>query len=327
MLSKQKGLTLTELMVAIAIGLVVSAAVAGLFLQNKANSEQNQEISYLQDNGRYALKILADDLKMANFWGGYQSGNRSSISIDSAGIPNIDAVLKLASNCGATAGAGDWDYDLTNFLEYTTSASAKDSFNCIEYDSTAIDSDTEVLLVKRTVGQPLAAASALTIGAPYLRTNRSVATIHKATVSTGDPVSDYFDWKYQSRIYFIEGATLKRWSLRENEADPTTDPVYVKEELAAGIENFHIVYGIDNSTPWTDGVADFYTSAPTADELKQAINATIYVLVRGSKPVTGYKNDKTYQLGDNKIAAANDGYYRRVYSTTVLMKNSQSMLK
>jgi hypothetical protein len=51
------------------------------------------------------------------------------------------------------------------------------------------------------------------------------------------------------------------------------------------------------------------------------------VLVRGSSEVNGYSNDKSYQLGDLNVAAANDGYYRKVYGTTVLMKNTQSMLK
>jgi len=327
MFIKQKGLTLTELMVAIAVGLIVSAAVAGLFLQNKANSEQNNEISYLQDNGRYALKLMSEDIKMVNFWGGYQAASRTSISIDSASIPNIDAVLALGSNCGPAGASSDWDYDLTNFLVYTTKANAKASFNCIDKNSTVLDTGTEVLLVKRTRGEPITVKTALTAGAPYLRTNRAVATFHKATASTGDPDTDYADWRYHSHIYFIEGAKLKRWSLIEDKGAVANDPTYVKEELAEGIENFHIVWGIDNSSPWTDGVADYYTSAPSATDLQQAVNATIYVLVRGSKAITGYTNDKSFQLGDVTIAAKNDNYYRRVYSTTVLIKNTQTMLK
>jgi len=327
MFIKQKGLTLTELMVAIAVGLIVSAAVAGLFLQNKANSEQNNEISYLQDNGRYALKLMSEDIEMVNFWGGYQAASRTSIPVDSGSIPNIDAVLALASNCGPAGASSDWDYDLTNFLIYTTNGNAKASFNCIDKDSTGLDSDTEVLLVKRTRGEPITDKTILTLGDPYLRTNRAVATFHKATGSTGDPATGYADWQYHSHIYFIENATLKRWSLKKIKGQEANDPTYVKEELAEGIENFHIVWGIDNSSPWTDGVADYYTSAPSAADLQQAVNATIYVLVRGSKAITGYKNDKSYRLGDKVIAAKNDNYYRRVYSTTVLIKNTQTMLK
>ena len=64
----EHGLTITELMVAMAVGLIVSAAVAGLFLQTSSSNTQNNEIGYIQDNGRYALKVLSDDLEMSNFW-------------------------------------------------------------------------------------------------------------------------------------------------------------------------------------------------------------------------------------------------------------------
>jgi hypothetical protein len=246
---------------------------------------------------------------------------------DDVGVPTIDAVLTLGANCGPAAAAADWDYDLTNFIEYTTAGSAADDFTCIKQDSTTLDADTDVLMIKRTRGEPVSVATNLIKGAPYLRTNRAVATIHKATASTSDPAAEFFDWQYHSRIYFIENATLKRWSLEVDPDGAGNDPDYVKEEVAAGVEKFHIMFGIDNSSPWTDGVADFYTSAPTAAELQQAVSARIYVLVRGSSEVSGYSNDKSYQLGDLNVAAANDGYYRKVYGTTVLMKNTQSMLK
>jgi type IV pilus assembly protein PilW len=55
------------------------------------------------------------------------------------------------------------------------------------------------------------------------------------------------------------------------------------------------------------------------------VTARIFLLVRSINPVTGYVNDKTYNLGSKTIAAKNDAFYRRVYSTTVQLRNSEKL--
>ena len=66
-----------------------------------------------------------------------------------------------------------------------------------------------------------------------------------------------------------------------------------------------------------------YTASPTAAELDQAVNAKIYLLVRSVSEVPGYTNDKTYSLGETTIAALNDGFYRRLMQTTVVLRNGE----
>jgi type IV pilus assembly protein PilW len=81
-------------------------------------------------------------------------------------------------------------------------------------------------------------------------------------------------------------------------------------------------FGVDGDG---DFVADYYTAAPTAAEIGDAVSARIYVLARSISEVPDYVNDKTYRLGAKVIAAANDGFYRRVFSTTVLLRNPTNL--
>ena len=71
-----------------------------------------------------------------------------------------------------------------------------------------------------------------------------------------------------------------------------------------------------------DFVADYYTGAPSAAELTDSVAARIYILARSVSEVPNYNNDKTYRLGAKIVPPANDGFYRRVFSTTVLLHDN-----
>lgn len=61
-----KGLTLIELMVALAIGLIIIAAALQLFLTGSINYNLQKNLSELQDNGNFGLNYLIKDIKLAN---------------------------------------------------------------------------------------------------------------------------------------------------------------------------------------------------------------------------------------------------------------------
>jgi hypothetical protein len=44
-------------------------------------------------------------------------------------------------------------------------------------------------------------------------------------------------------------------------------------------------------------------------------------LLRSILEIAGYRDDKTYALGQKEVAARRDGFLRRVFSTTVHLRN------
>lgn len=60
-----RGLTLVELMVALTLGLIVTLVVVNVFLSNREVYRVNEQLSRLQENARYALEVLARDLREA----------------------------------------------------------------------------------------------------------------------------------------------------------------------------------------------------------------------------------------------------------------------
>jgi type IV pilus assembly protein PilW len=69
--SRQRGLSLIELMVALALGLIIVAALSQLFVNiSRTNLEMAKTNSQIE-NARYAMQFMHDDIVHAGYWGGY----------------------------------------------------------------------------------------------------------------------------------------------------------------------------------------------------------------------------------------------------------------
>jgi type IV pilus assembly protein PilW len=65
--SYQAGLSLIELMVALVLGLLLSAGVVTIFISAKQDYQLQDAVSQVQENGRFSLEFLANDIRMAGF--------------------------------------------------------------------------------------------------------------------------------------------------------------------------------------------------------------------------------------------------------------------
>jgi type IV pilus assembly protein PilW len=308
--TNQRGLSLVEIMVALTIGLVVSGAVGTIFIQSKNSYTQNDEINYLQDNGRYALNVLASDLEVAGFFGGMAAPSTITFQTDSG---QTDYFLIDGSNLECGSGT-NWTYDAGTAISYSTEPSStyvEAHYPCVA----GYQSGTDFLSIKRVRGNPV--TGSLASNTVYLFTDRSDGAFHNNTVTLPSSMTA---WEYYVHFYYIKDNTLKKMYLAY---DSNTHKYAMQEtDLAEGIERFHVVFGIDSATD-TDSIPDYYTSSPSATELASAVTARVYVLARGSKEMSGYTNSKIYQLGDVTVnyATNSDGYYRRVFSTAVALRN------
>ena len=64
-----RGFGLVELMVSMAIGLVIIAALVALFAGTSRNNREMATANSLIENGRFAIQLLEDDLLHAGYWG------------------------------------------------------------------------------------------------------------------------------------------------------------------------------------------------------------------------------------------------------------------
>ncbi len=311
----QSGFTISELMISLGLGVALISGAVNIFIQNNRSALQDEQISIMMDNGRFVSRLLSRELAMAGFWGKY---------LDVATISQ-HASVSVGTDCGN--GIDDWAMALQG-LELQPDASVFDvaaNLGCLPALRFVTGSD--VLAVKRVADSETADAG-LQSGQMYLRTNGAGAQMFLGGAAGTPPVlgGSETNWAYLPSILYLRDYSVSVGdglpTLCRAFLNPGTPPDMTNQCLVDGIQDLQIELGVDDDR---DFVADYYTDAPSALELTNAVSARIYVLARSISAVPNYTNDKTYRLGSKIVAAANDGFYRRVFSTTVVLRNPTNL--
>lgn len=315
-ITMQKGFTLVELILSMSVGVVLFSGIISIFIGMRTTTAETSNYGELQENGRFAISILTDDLTRQDFWGDYAGYLDSSTLISVPDQPDSDCVGDGINNETFPEGIGQF----RTLWGETIVAGDLDPLSCFSSSSsqrTMVGSD--VLQLKRVLSTPLVAVSA---GNYYLRSSLSTAGIFSADGVDPD-VSDSQLWQYQHHVYYV----------RETKVGDEYVPVLMQGRLSNydmsfspivdGIEMIRFMYGVDTDD---DGIVNAYLSADNMttklwDNAGSILAVKIYVLARGSVEDNKYDNTSTYQLGDLSYPV-DDNYRRLLFSTTVSLYNN-----
>lgn len=95
--NKQQGLSLIELLVALALAASLSTAIYQIVLSNRVNIELVESHSKVQESARLALDMMSRDLRMAGYTGCVNNVDQIKTLLDATGS-GYDAVLHDYSN-------------------------------------------------------------------------------------------------------------------------------------------------------------------------------------------------------------------------------------
>ncbi len=99
---RHRGMTLIEVMVALTIGLLITAAILSLFISMNKSYKQNDAIARMQENARFALELITQDLRHAGYFGNI--ADPEFIDITRGPATN-------ANDCGGTLGTTNGIYN------------------------------------------------------------------------------------------------------------------------------------------------------------------------------------------------------------------------
>ena len=339
---RMAGLSLIELMIALALGLLILTGLVTVFVNSSAARNEVERTSRQIENGRFAIEILSDDLRLAGFYDGL------SLVASSLGITEPTT---LPDPCFVPTNREQW---LQPLFFHVQGYSGSNGASCI-LASHNYKSGTDVLVARRVATCAAGSTGCDTVSeAPYLQVSRCASQIPVANtyVKVGLEGTETFDLKllgatattcsatnaavrqYFVNIYFVSTTngingsgdpipTLKRLEF--------TGAGWTETALVEGIEHLKIEYGMD--TTGGDGLPDVYASNPSeypdtscddackVNNWKNVMTARFYVLARNIEASPGFTDTKTYQLGSVSVAAANDGYRRHVYRSLVRIAN------
>ena len=155
-MARQRGLSLIELMISIAIGLILLAGVTSLIVQQSSARTELDKASRQIENGRYATQILRDAIEHAGYYGEFSSLPATPATLPdpcSTAIAGLDSGLPLHVQ----------GYDSPTSVPAPLSACLPDANHL---------PGTDILVIRRADTQATAVASAVA-NQVYLQTTQA----------------------------------------------------------------------------------------------------------------------------------------------------------
>lgn len=327
----QRGMSLVEIMVAMTLGLILTAGVIEMFVSNKRAYQVQTAANGMQENGRYAMKLLTDSLRAADHWGGVESsevGGGAAVS----GVGGCDAtwILNVAEGIRGYEGVSGTPPLPSSCINAADYVANSDAFVVRhgggEYQSTATvkgGNGSDVWL-RTAVGRRAQLFSAA-----------SIASLPTDLYDAADEDAiGIYNYPYQVTAYFLRPCSGKLGTACAASDDggrpiPTLTRLTLlngrlqEQAMVNGVEQMQIEYGVDADL---DNNADFYADAAVVSAANQwnrvaSVRLTLVVRSeeRGSIPDTD-----TYNLpGGNTYKPPTDAeqYQRKVLTSVVQIRN------
>lgn len=329
---RQSGLTLVEIMVALAIGSFLIIGAVQIYQQSREAFVINESIARVQETAQFAMDTIESDLRMASNWG----RNSRGLAVEGSSLLGDANPLGLTVPVGTFGSCGDaWAFDLATPIDGSDNGY---TLPCGGQGGAQAGSD--VITVRRASVQPVAPeAGRLQIQSTRIQgelfENGGVPPAFIPVVNhpiTGAPSSATHNLTVNS--YYVSPTstlipgvpTLRRKSLTMRAGAPFIED----QEVAPGVENIQLQLGIDVDA---DNTVDRYVQ-PGDDIYNPAaagyvpgariMSARVWMVVRGVTTEFGIQDNRNYQPGNTNMGQMNDGFRRLQISKTILLRNART---
>lgn len=344
----QAGVTLIELLVSMAIGLIILVAIGYVYLTTTQVIRSLESSARMQENVRYAFEVLTHDVRMAGFLGCASSQQTSVVNSGTLWYLNVFNRPVQGYAEGATPPTG-----VANVLRGDL-LSVLQAENATEYIVESYDSSAglfELTADHNLVSGQILLANDCSNSALFqlngVATGRNVGLVAGATISPGNcqialggggdcsaPVANSYNYLQGTRLYPLRAHTYYIRNNLDNEpslyrqvlqADATT----LAEEVIDGIENMSITYAVDTSGV-ADGRVDQYIAASDIDALVPGANAnerwkrvlgirvSLIAVSTAAQQVATAPQPITF---DGAEIVPTDRRLRKVFTTTIAIRN------
>lgn len=326
-----KGFSLVEIMVALTLSLLLLGAVLQIFISSKASYRMNEGLARLQETGRFAIGILAGDIRMAGFQGCLSRDQivpNVIVTNPPSQLPyNPDDVIRGQDNLAAGNSLGAVvGSDSLSILSAASSGAhltgnmTADNAN-IQIDSNPTDfQQNDILVITDCANTDIFRASSVSNSSGNI-----VTVAHANNVNTTNRLSkayqsDAMVMAFQANTYYVADTG------RTNEDGDPIYGLYVQRvngtpvELVDGVENMQVLYGEDTNA---DGSVDRYVTAGAVTDFTNVLSVRVALLVDSVEPDTTQADTSTYQLLDKTVDPPDKRYLRKVFTLTATARNRE----
>ncbi len=338
-LPKQSGFTIIELLIAAAIGLFMTAIIAGLFINMRGSFRYQEDFSRLQENGRFAMEAIARDIRMAGYNGCGSISDFANVVNGGGTSPFLDFSKPVIGYDGG---------DMSTFPAAITDAGAIEGSDAIIL--LGVDTSTELVVKNHNPNAAQIDTNTHTVpaGTMMLITDCSHTALFQMTgpnsasktnvvhnTGTGSPGNctkflgascpSAKSYQYKpgasllqiySNAYFVApsstGTTNSLYSM--SMAGQTTGTPAARE-LIEGVQGLQITYGID-----TNGDRSADSLGTTADDVTdwtKVVSVQVSILVKSTKDNLT-STEQTESFNGTEVT---DHRLQKIFTQSVTVRN------
>jgi len=342
--SAQSGLSLVELLIATALGLILTLGVTQIYLSGNETYRQTQGLAHAQESTRFVSAIMAPDLRSAGSFG----------CLAEMGRP-LDQVVDNRLNGGLTVPLAQalqgWEYNNTGPGDNVTLADAMATPGAGNWasgtaganlpanlaGSVVTNSDVLVVNAMTPLGVPVNAAnpqngnsinlvdnSGVPVNRVVLATlgdcsagelfqksnnaNSSSITMAGGNVNPGNNGNNFnLTYEPQTRVY--EFTSTAYYIGQGTNGEPALfrrllTPLEAPQEMVSGVETLQILYGVDTAGT---NAADDYLPADQIANWNSVVSVRFSVMTRSQEEVLDEPNNRNFDMLGSQVAQANNG--------------------
>jgi type IV pilus assembly protein PilW len=350
MRARALGLSLVELLVALAIGSILIVGATFVYQQSRSTFTTSDAVARLQENARYALSIIEPDVQLAGYygfsnspddlkfmWGGTTAAVVPSMQMQTSS-PRVAALDAAFHTCG-----DNFAIDVLATVEgvndaYTLACAAQGG------GARAL---TDALTIRRASTEALGAATNGTLQMLVSRLSPSNQYVLADGALPASPA-------VAPEMVEVRDLVVRTYYI-SNDSDPAVIGVpalrvkalgpggFTDEEIMSGIEDLQVQFGIDTGDYDGDGIidigldgnADGIPDAPNGiatryvnpDALPagfQVVSVRVWLLVRAPQPEQGFVDGLAYAYA-GKNFTPNDAFRRVLVSRTIQLRNARTL--
>lgn len=343
-MSRNAGVTLIELLVALGLGAFIMLGVVSVFISSKSSATAEAALARVQENGRLAIQLISQDIRKAHYsgcnsvgglvdiiatgvtWDGVRGFERDA----SAGTwsPSPDDAPMATGKAGARNGSDMLNIQMavslgTNILAADLT-SDDDTVTLTRNPNCEVQQDDLIILSSCLSAHLFRITNAIACENP----DDEVAVEFKNTGNLELPIEPGYRYGDPSELMRYESVA---WFVADTGRDMSGQDVYalyrssngVTEEMVEGVEYIKFEYGQRIANQMR------YVSASDASiEWDDVSTIRVALLLQGYDSVRNDDDVEPYNLLSSVISATGDGSHgggrvlRKVFSITSTMRNT-----
>ncbi|MCP3868167.1 MAG: hypothetical protein GY703_08760 [Gammaproteobacteria bacterium] len=320
--NRQRGVGLVELLIAMALGLVLTLGIMEIFIGSKQAYQTQDALSRIQENGRYAMAELSRNIRMAGFQG---CGNLGEIETivhannlpGSGGFSVADAVRGYEYDKSSdefapphlNAGMAPAPNRSTDLISISRAG------ECGAYLSGAMDPDAppNLVTVENTCafnsGEPVIITDCTTAELFVADVNEAGDELRFNTANTRTELSRAYSddarvFRFEQVDYFIQENNFGRLALfRRINGGPSQEMVEgIHESDPDEVRELQVEYGEDTTG---DRSVDVYSAAPAVADWSNVSSVRLRLFLRSRQGNITLDNEPLSQVMTSTIGIRN----------------------